>query len=80
MRVSLASVPTTFKTHGDLDTRVVRVVLDGTVRISGRRSEAPGSAGPPDARRADVRAAAGIVAEIAKAAGRPARPAGATAA
>jgi len=71
---ALAAMHAAGQTHGDLDIRVVRVALDGTVRIAGRRSEAPGSAGPHDARRADVRAAAGIVAEIAKAAGRPARP------
>src|SRR5581483_1710485 len=61
------------RTHGRLDSRAVRVALDGSVRIAGGGvAEVPPAGGDP--RRADVRAAAGIVAEIAKSAGRPARP------
>jgi len=63
------------RSHGDLDSRAVRVALDGSARIAGACVDLRGPDGPrADARRADVRAAAGIVAEIAKSAGRPARP------
>ena len=62
-------------THGGLDSRSVRVGLRGDIRLAGGRPRRGGT-GRPDAeqRRADNRAAAGIVAEILKAAGRPARP------
>lgn len=61
-------------THGRLDSRSVRLGPGGKVRVAGRRSSA-GSKGTIDQeeRRADVQAAAGIVAEIDKAAGRPNR-------
>jgi len=63
------------RSHGHLDSRAVRIALDGSARITGACVDLRGPDGPPaDARRADVRAAAGIVAEIAKSAGRPARP------
>jgi len=63
------------RSHGELDSRAVRVALDGSARITGACVDLRGPDGPPaDARRADVRATAAIVAEIAKAAGRPARP------
>ena len=71
---ALAAAHTDGHASGDVDPRAVRVRLDGTVRIAVGRREAPGPAGPDDVRRADVRAAAGVVAEIAKAAGRPSRP------
>ncbi|TMK37991.1 MAG: hypothetical protein E6G66_19105 [Actinobacteria bacterium] len=62
-------------THGELDSRAVRVGLDGAVRIAGWGPNALFPASPDDeVRRADIRAAAGIVAEIAKSAGRPTRP------
>src|SRR5581483_6324127 len=59
------------RSHGELDSRAVRVALDGSARITGACVDLRGPDGPPaDARRADVRATAAI----AKAAGRPARP------
>jgi hypothetical protein len=61
--------------HGGLDGRSVRVGLDGTVRLAGWGPNALFPKGlDDDVRRADVRAAAGLVAGIATAAGRPARP------
>ena len=61
--------------HHGLDSRSVRIGLDGTVRLAGWGPNALFPTGrDDDVRRADVRAAAGLVAEIAKAAGRPARP------
>jgi len=63
------------RAHGGLDGRAVRLTSDGSVRIVGAPAGAGMPDGPPaDVRRSDVRAAAGLVAEIAKSAGRPARP------
>jgi hypothetical protein len=63
------------RSHGALDSRAVRIALDGSARIGGGSIDLRGPDGPPaDARRADIRAAAGLVAEIAKSAGRPSRP------
>ncbi|HET9769367.1 MAG TPA: hypothetical protein VFS16_00660 [Acidimicrobiia bacterium] len=61
--------------HGDLDSASVRVGLGGDVRLAGGKPVRAGAARfDADQRRADIRAAAGIVAEIVRAAGRPARP------
>ncbi|MDQ1515359.1 MAG: hypothetical protein QOE80_1189 [Actinomycetota bacterium] len=72
--------------HGALDTTAARIDAEGNVRLdpgrppvphsgSGRAGQTRGSAGRDgERRRADVRAAAGVVAEIAMSAGRPARP------
>ena len=59
--------------HGRLDSRAIRLTPAGTVRIAGRpgREDRDGTA--RDLRRADIEAAAAIVAEIDKAAGRPNR-------
>jgi len=73
---AVAALHAAGRPHGALDDRAVRVLLDGTVRTAGRRP-VTGTAGPTglgDVRRADVRAAAGIVAQINSAAGRPSRP------
>jgi hypothetical protein len=62
-------------THGRLDSRTVRLTPEGEVHLAGlepARSE-PGDP-DPQARKADVRAAAAVVAEIDKATGRPVRP------
>ena len=63
------------RTHGHLDSRAVRLAPDGVVRMAGLGGNGAGSSGSAgDRRRADVRAAAALVAEIGKASGRPARP------
>ena len=60
--------------HGALDSRSVRIGLDGDVRLAGWGPNALFPTGlDADLRRADVRAAAGIVAEIVESAGRPTR-------
>jgi hypothetical protein len=62
-------------THGDLDSQSVQIGLRGDVRLAGGKPKPASRARfDPDQRRADIRAAAGIVAEITKSAGRPARP------
>ena len=62
-------------THGDLDSHSVQVGLRGDVRLAGGKPKAATRARfDPEQRRADIRAGAGIVAEITKSAGRPARP------
>jgi len=61
------------RAHGELTSRALRVCPDGSVRIVGTGAGTPDGS-TTEARRADVRAAAGIVAEVAKSAGRPARP------
>jgi hypothetical protein len=61
--------------HGELDSRSVRVIPDGTVRLAEWGPDAPFPVGLDDeVRRADLRSAAGLVEEITKSAGRPARP------
>ena len=61
--------------HGRLDSGAVRIGPDGTVRLAGWGPNALFPAGLDDhVRRADVRAAAGVVAEVMESAGRPARP------
>jgi hypothetical protein len=61
--------------HGALDSRSVRIVPDGTVRLAewGPDTEFPVGLND-EIRRADIRAAAAIIEEITKCAGRPARP------
>jgi hypothetical protein len=62
-------------THAGLDSRSVRIGPAGEVRLTGWGSNALFPAGlDEETRRADVRAAAAIVGEIARSAGRPARP------
>ena len=60
--------------HGALDSRSVRIVPDGTVRLAewGADTEFPVGLNN-ELRRADMRAAAAIIEEITKCAGRPAR-------
>jgi hypothetical protein len=61
--------------HGDLDSRSVQVGLGGDVRLGGGKPQRPGTArSDAEQRRSDIRAAAGIITEILKSAGRPARP------
>ena len=59
--------------HGSLDSQSIRLTPAGTVRIAGRRSSDDADGTDRDKRRADIRAAAAIVAEIEKATGRPNR-------
>lgn len=60
--------------HGALDSRSVRIVPDGTVRLAEWGPDTPFPVGLNDeVLRADVRAAAAIVEEITKSAGRPVR-------
>src|SRR5205807_1229055 len=62
------------RAHGGLDSRSVHVGLDGAIRLTGGRPDTKFPAGPDDdVRRADARATAVIVAEIAASAGRPSR-------
>jgi hypothetical protein len=61
-------------THGRLDSRSVRLTPACKVHVAGRRRTPTGADAGRDERRADVRAAAAIVAEIDKATGRPDRP------
>ena len=71
---ALAVMHDTAGAHGRLDSRSIRLTPSCTVRIDGRRTpKAVGGAARAD-RRADIRAAAAIVAEIDKATGRPNRP------
>jgi hypothetical protein len=59
---------------GGVDTKTVRLTTDGRVDLTGPRPAPKDEDGPNrDDRRADVRAAAGIVEAIDKAAGRPVR-------
>jgi hypothetical protein len=61
--------------HGGLEGRAVRVGTDGSARLAGWAANALFPAGlHEDVRRADVRAAAVLMADIARAAGRPTRP------
>ena len=61
--------------HGDLTAAAVRVGVDGSARLAGWAVNALLPAGlHEDVRKTDVRAAAGLVTDIAKAAGRPTRP------
>ncbi len=61
--------------HGDLDSQSVQVGLGGDVRLAGGKPKRAGTARfDAEQRRADTRAAAGIIKEIVKSAGRPARP------
>jgi hypothetical protein len=61
--------------HGALDSRTVRVVPDGTVRLAEWGPDTPFPVGLDDeVRQADIQAAAMLVEEIARSAGRPARP------
>lgn len=60
--------------HGALDSRSVRVVPDGTVRLAEWGPDTPFPVGLNDEiRRADIAAAAAIIEEITKSAGRPVR-------
>jgi hypothetical protein len=60
--------------HGDLDSGSVQVGLGGDVRLAGGKPRRAGTARfDAEQRRADIRAAAGIITEILKSAGRPAR-------
>lgn len=59
--------------HGSLDSRSIRLTPAGTVRIAGRRSSDDAARTDRARRRADILAAAAIVAEIDKATGRPNR-------
>jgi hypothetical protein len=62
-------------TQDRLDSRSVRLTPGSQVRVAGKRASTAEAGGPDqDEQRADIRAAAIIVAEIDKAAGRPARP------
>jgi hypothetical protein len=61
-------------THGDLDSRSVKIGRRGDVRLGGGKPEPPAKTRfDPEQRRADLRAAADIVAEILRSAGRPGR-------
>jgi hypothetical protein len=72
---AVAGLHTGGRAHGELTSQALRVGCDGSIHIVGRGADSPVPDGSDaDPRRADVRAAAGIVAEIAKSAGRPARP------
>ena len=59
--------------HGSLDSQSIRLTPAGTVRIAGRRNSDDAGGTDRDKRRADILAAAAIVAEIDKATGRPNR-------
>ena len=59
--------------HGRLDSRSIRLTPACTVRIAGRSGREGRDGTARDLRRADIEAAAAIVAEIDKAAGRPNR-------
>jgi hypothetical protein len=59
--------------HGRLDSRSIRLTPACTVRIAGRSGREGRDGTSRDLRRADIEAAAAIVAEIDKAAGRPNR-------
>ena len=59
--------------HGSLDSGSVRIVPDGTVRLADWGPDAPFVGLDDEVRRADIRAAAAIVDEIKKCAGRPNR-------
>jgi len=71
---AIAAMHAAGQAHGGLDARAVRVRPDGSVRVAGWAANAlfPGGL-HQDVRKADVRAAAGLVADIAKAAGHPNR-------
>lgn len=60
--------------HGRVDSRSIRLSPACTVRIAGRSGKQDRNRTPRDLRRADIEAAAAIVAEIDKATGRPNRP------
>jgi hypothetical protein len=60
--------------HGRLDSRSIRLTPACTVRIAGRSGGEDRNGTARDVRRADIEAAAAIVAEIDKATGRPNRP------
>ncbi len=60
--------------HGRLDSRSIRLTPACTVRIAGRPDRKDRNGTARDLRRADIEAAAAIVAEIDKATGRPNRP------
>jgi hypothetical protein len=72
---ALADMHDAGETHGRLDSRSVRLSPDCRVDVAGRRRSPGESEGADrDERRADIHAAAAIVAEIDQAAGRPNRP------
>lgn len=61
--------------HGALDSQSVRVVPDGTVKLAEWGADTPFPVGlTVEVKRSDIKAAAAIVEEITKSAGRPARP------
>ena len=70
---ALAVMHDTSGAHGRLDSRSIRLTPAGTVRIAGRPDREDHDGRARDIRRADIEAAAVIVAEIDKAAGRPNR-------
>ncbi|MCA1845915.1 MAG: hypothetical protein LC792_22545, partial [Actinobacteria bacterium] len=61
-------------THGRLDSRSVRLTPACKVHVAGRRRTPTEAGTAHDERRADIQAAAAIVAELDKATGRPNRP------
>ena len=71
---ALADMHDAGDTHGSLDSRAVRLTPDCRVHVAGRRRSEGKTGADPEGRRADISAAAAIVAEIDTAAGRPNRP------
>jgi hypothetical protein len=72
---ALADMHDADRCHGRLDSRSIRLTPEGTVRVAGRGPSTAETGGlDQDEQRADIQAAAAIVAEIDKATGRPARP------
>jgi hypothetical protein len=71
---ALADMHDAGHTHGRLDSRSIRLSPGCTVHVAGRRRTAREAGPDRDEQRADIRAAAAIVAEIDKATGRPDRP------
>jgi len=72
---AVAAMHTAGQAHGGLDAQAVRIGPDGSARVAGWAANALVPAGRhEDVRRADAREAAGLVARIGKAAGRPIRP------
>jgi hypothetical protein len=70
---ALADMHDAGHTHGRLDSRSIRLSPGCTVHVAGRRRTATGAGPDRDEQKADIRAAAAIVAEIDKASGRPDR-------
>ena len=70
---ALAEMHDAGHTHGRLDSRSIRLTAGCKVHVAGRRRTTTEAGADRDEERADVRAAAAIVAEIDKATGRPNR-------